>query len=227
MPDPHRLPTVLAGLDADATHRDAETLLRGAGWAPCGAGDWAIALAAPDTDVVARISPFDPIGPYTARLYREAATTGLVPRLLHHRRLHGGGDLQVMERLAPVPETIAAEFLSRLARDDTDLVELARVVGRVHEDALRDLPWCGPLDTNPSNVMRAPDGRLVLIDPYYADGPNLYETAESDPDRFVTTIPEHQRRFLTEIPLAWSGPWETTEREALRAALERADLRRR
>ncbi|MDN5688486.1 MAG: hypothetical protein L0G94_17670, partial [Brachybacterium sp.] len=167
MPDPHRH-AVLAALDADATHRDVETLLRDAGWSPCGAGDWAVALASPGNDIVARISPFDPIGPYTARLYREAATTAQVPRLLHHRRLTGGGDLQVMERLAPVPETIAAEFLAELARYDTDLVELARVLRRVHEDALRDLPWCGPLDTNPSNVMRAPDGRLVLIDPYYA-----------------------------------------------------------
>lgn len=226
MPDPHRH-AVLAGLDTAMTHRDAETLLRGAGWAPCGAGDWAVALASPENDIVARISPFDPIGPYTTRLYREAATTALVPRLLHHRRLAGGGDLQVMERLAPAPETIAAEFLSRSARDDAGLVELARVVRRVHEDALRDLPWCGPLDTNPSNVMRAPDGRLVLIDPYYADGPNLYGTAENDPDRFVTTIPEDERRFLTEIPLARSGPWERTEREALRASLERADLSRR
>ena len=226
MPDPYRR-AVLTGLDADMTHRDVETLLRGAGWTPCGAGDWAVALVSQENDIVARISPFDPIGPYTARLYREAATTALVPRLLHHRRLVGGGDLQVMERLGAVPETIAADFLARLARGDTSLAALARVVRRVHEDALRDLPWCGPLDTNPSNVMGAPDGRLVLIDPYYADGPNLYEMAESDPERFVTTIPEDQRRFLTEIPLAWSGPWETTERETLRARLERADLHRR
>lgn len=226
MPDPHRH-AVLAALDADATHRDVETLLRDAGWSPCGAGDWAVALASPGNDIVARISPFDPIGPYTAQLYAEAAPTGLVPRLLRHERLAGGGDLQLMERLIPVPEPVATDFLDRLAGGAAALAELARVVRRVHEDALRDLPWCGPLDTNPSNVMRAPDGRLVLIDPYYADGPNLYEMAESDPDRFVTTIPEDQRRFLTEIPLAWSGPWETTEREALCARLERADLRRR
>ena len=51
------------GPGLDATHHDVEGLLRREGWAWCGAGDWAFALAAPDGDVVARISPFDPVGP--------------------------------------------------------------------------------------------------------------------------------------------------------------------
>lgn len=210
------------GLGLDATHHDVEGLLRREGWAWCGAGDWAFALAAPDGDVVARISPFDPVGPHTARLYREAAGTGRVPRLFAHRRLAGGGDLQVMERLAPVPVSDAVDFLTRLAVD-ADFAELTAVVARVHADAVRELPWCGPLDTNPSNVMQTTSGRLVLTDPYYADGPDLYATAESDPDRVVALIPENERRFMTEIPLADSGPWKPADRKALRDKLRRAD----
>jgi hypothetical protein len=38
-----------------ADHREAERVLREAGWTPCGAGDWAIALRAPDGQVAARI----------------------------------------------------------------------------------------------------------------------------------------------------------------------------
>lgn len=144
-----------------------------------------------------------------------------------HRRLAGGGDLQVMERLHPVPATEAEDFMTRLAQPEPEpeLVALAEIVSRVHRDALRDLPWCGPLDTNPSNVMRTGTGRLVLTDPYYADGPRLYEAAHREPDRFVTTIPPDQRRHLTEIPLTWSGRWAQEERDALRETLRRADER--
>lgn len=217
---------VLDALDAESTHRDVEHLLCDSGWSSCGAGDWAVAFAAPDADVVARISPFDPVGPYTARLYDEAAMTGRVPRLLAHRRLAGGGDLQVMERLLPVPEPEAMDFLARFAEPEPELAALAEAVARVHADARSDLPWCGPLDTNPSNIMRTLAGQLILTDPYYADGPELYAAAEREPDRFTLVIPEDQRRYLTEIPLAWSGPWSLEDRAALRTSLRRADDRR-
>ncbi|UFU07470.1 hypothetical protein [Ruania halotolerans] len=217
------LPAALDAIDARATHRDVEHLLLGSGWTPCGSGDWAFALIAPEEDMVARISPFDPVGPYTARLYRDAAATNQTPRLYAHRRLAGGGDLQVMERLTAVPIPEAAAFLARLAVPELELKALAEIVARVHRDARRDLPWCGPLDDNPSNVMRTADGRLVLTDPYYADGPNLYATAQRDPDRFVTQIRQDQRRFMTEIPLACSGPWEQRDRDDLREKLRQAD----
>lgn len=74
--------------------------------------------------------------------------------------------------------------------------------------------------------MRTSDGRLVLTDPYYADGPNLYATAERDPAHIVAVIPEDQRRFMTEIPLSQSGTWPREERQALRERLRLADERR-
>jgi hypothetical protein len=99
-------------------------------------------------------------------------------------------------------------------------------VRRVHEQARRDLPWCGSLDHNPANVMRAADRRLVVVDLFYADGPNLYATAATNPDLVVALIPETERRFMTEIPLAASGPWEPGAREAMRAGLVAADARK-
>ncbi|SHN25149.1 hypothetical protein [Cryptosporangium aurantiacum] len=74
--------------------------------------------------------------------------------------------------------------------------------------------------------MRTFDGRLVAADLFYADGPNLYATAANDPDLLVATIPETERRFMTEIPLAASGPWQPGERETLRAKLTAADARK-
>jgi hypothetical protein len=207
-------------------HRDAERALRADGWTPAGAGDWAIALRSPDGTRAARISPFDPTGPYTAALYREAASTRQVPRLYEHRRLTGGGDLQIMEWLLPVAPDEATAFHRAIADRTPAVADLVDAVRRVHDRARRDLPWCGPLDHNPSNVMRAADGRLVVIDLFYADGPDLYAAAATDPDLVVARIPEHERRFMTEIPLAVSGPWSPGEREAMRAGLAAADARR-
>ena len=210
-----------------ADHREAERALLAAGWTPCGAGDWAIALRSPDGRSAARISPFDPTGPYTAALYREAAHTRQVPALFAHRRLPGGGDLQVLEWLRPVPDGEAVAFHRAIAMGAPDVAGLVDVVRRVHGRARRELPWCGPLDHNPANVMRAADGRLVVADLFYADGPNLYATAATDPDLVVALIPEAERRFMTEIPLAASGPWEPEAQEAMRVGLAAADVRRR
>ena len=207
-------------------HRDVEHALLAAGWTPCGAGDWAIALRSPDGTAAARISPFDPTGPYTAALYREAAHTRQVPKLFAHRRLIGGGDLQVMEWLRPVAEDEAVALHRALARRAPEVADLVDVVRRVHEQARWELPWCGPLDHNPANVMRAADGRLVAADLFYADGPNMYATAATDPDLIVAKIPQAERRFMTEIPLAASGPWEPGEQEAIRAGLTAADARK-
>jgi len=209
----------------DVDHREAERNLLAAGWTPCGAGDWAIALRSPDGMTAARISPFDPTGPYNAALYRQAEHTRQVPRLFTHNRLLGGGDLQVMEWLLPAAEAEAVAFHQAIARRAPEVAELVDVVRRVHNRARLELPWCGPLDHNPANVMRTVDGRLVVVDLFYADGPNLYASAATDPDLVVARIPEAERRFMTEIPLATSGPWETAAREMMRTALALADAR--
>jgi hypothetical protein len=215
----------VALLGREPDHRDAEHALLAAGWTPCGAGDWAIALRSPDGTAAARISPFDPTGPYSAALYREAAHTRQVPELFVHRRLTGGGDFQIMEWLHPVPEHEAVAFHQAIITRAPEVADLVDAVRRIHERARRELPWCGPLDDNPSNVMRAADGRLVVADLFYADGPNLYATAATNPDLVVARIPEGERRFMTEIPLAASGPWEPGAQEAMRAGLASADAR--
>ena len=204
-------------------HVVAEHRLRGAGWTRCGAGDWAIALGSPDGAFAARISPFDPTGPLTAELYRRAASTGLVPAVAHHARLKGGGDLLVMERLLAVPHDEAVAFLEDIATDAPTVHDLVTILHEVHAEGVALLPWCGPLDTNPANVMKRHDGTLVLTDPFYADGPVLYSAALHDPERVARLIPPDERRYLTEIPLAGSGPWADGHQDRIRAALASAD----
>lgn len=217
------LESLLDSFGGQVTHAEAETYLRGLGWVPCGAGDWAIALRSPDGSVVARISPFDPVGPFTVALYREAAGTGRVPELFAHLRLDGGGDLQLMEWLSPVTYEEAAGFWRDLNSGSSELADLSRTLHDVHRRAQHELPWCGPLDDNPSNIMRSVDGRLVLADPFYADGPNLYATASTSPEIVAARIPPEERRFITEIPLADSGPWKPEDQERIRKGLDAAD----
>lgn len=133
----------------------------------------------------------------------------------------------VVERLHPAEEPEAHRFLATIDAGGSEKTsDLAAVVHRVHARALSALPWCGPLDKNPANVMRRDDGTLVVIDPYFADGPALYSAAESDPDSVAARIPADQRRFMTEIPLACSGPWSAESREEMRRGLAAADARR-
>lgn len=217
----------LAVLEQRADHRDAEQAFRAAGWTSCGAGDWAIALRSPEGTAVARISPFDPASPYAVELYREAAHTRQVPELFAHRRLVGGGDLQIMEWLQPVPEPEAVAFHRAIASREPEVAELADVVRRIQERARGELPWFrSELDDNPENVMRTADARLVAIDLFGADGPNLYAAVTDNPDLVVARIPEPERRFMTEIPLTSTGPWEPAVRAKMRAGLEAADARR-
>lgn len=56
-------------------------------------------------------------------------------------------------------------------------------------------------------------------------GPSLYTAAATNPDLVVARIPEQERRFMTAIPLAGSGPWAPGVQEAMRAGLAAADAR--
>lgn len=80
-----RMIDVLDILPSDATHRDAERVFTDAGWTPCGAGDWAIALRSADGTMAVRISPFarpahtprsSIVGPRTRARFRGSSSIG-------------------------------------------------------------------------------------------------------------------------------------------------------
>ena len=214
---------VLDTLPGDADHEVTEQVLLEAGWVRCGVGDWAVVLASPSDELAARISPFDPTAPYTRDLFRRAATTGQVPVLHAYVDLDGGAVCTVMERLYPVEPEAGSDFFSALEARDPHVRELVAAIDEVLDAARRELPWCGPLDPNPSNVMRREAGDLVLSDPFFADGPHLYGSILTDPMLVARLIPAERRRHMLELPLAESGPWDPVERERMRDALARAD----
>ncbi len=214
---------VVAELSAEDDHVSAEELLTAHGWTRCGLGDWAVVLGSPSRTLAARIAPFDPVAPYTAQLFREAAPTRQVPALHAYVELDGGAVCTVMELLGPVAEERAAAFFRALEARAPDLAELAEVIDRVLSRARAELPWCGPLDPNPSNVMARPDGSLVLTDPFYADGPGLYGSLTIEAHLVARAIPADARRHMFDLPLAWTGRWDPDERARLEAALAAAD----
>ncbi|GAA2548433.1 hypothetical protein GCM10010435_17400 [Winogradskya consettensis] len=55
------------------------------------------------------------------------------------------------------------------------------------------------------------------------NGPDLYATARTNPGLVVALIAEAERRFMTEIPLTASGPWDPEAQEAMCAGLAAAD----
>ncbi len=40
------------------------------------------------------------------------------------------------------------------------MAELSELVAAVHLEGRRELPWCGLVDINPTNVMQAQGGRV-------------------------------------------------------------------
>jgi hypothetical protein len=71
--------------------------------------------------------------------------------------------------------------------------------------------------------MARANGSLVLTDPFYADGPNLYGSLTTDASRVARAIPPRARRHMFDLPLAWTGPWDPAERARMEAALAAAD----
>ena len=220
--DPELAP--LAAFGPSTTHRIAEHVLREAWWTACGAGDWAIALRSPSGRLAARISPFDPAMPYNAQLYRRAERTGQVPRVQAEVTLHGGANLLILEFLQPVAPARATAFHRSIRARAPGVAELAELVSVVHRQARAELPWCAAvIDANPTNVMARSTGELVLIDPFYADGPTLYGTLLTNASRVARSIPRDDRAHMFELPLASTGRPDPATLQAMREALAAAD----
>ncbi|HEU4349698.1 MAG TPA: hypothetical protein VFR35_18125 [Actinoplanes sp.] len=172
------------------------------GWAPCGLGDWAVALRSPDGRHAARISPFDPAYPAFLELCRRCAGNRYLPHVDFSAPLTGGGSLAVLEFLAPAPEAVAAQVIRQWRHDegDADLRTVRAAALVVDEEFRARQPWWDGIDLNRDNVRRGLDGRLALIDIFCMDGAALYGQILEDPLVVRRLIPPDQRRHLLEIP---------------------------
>ncbi|MFT4224907.1 hypothetical protein [Micropruina sp.] len=222
-----RLLTWVDAHDAPPRHDEVEPWLLAQDWTPCGEGDWARAYRSPAGRLAARVSPFDPACAFTVALYREGAGNRYLPRLDAHRNLDGGGQLMVMELLDAVPADDAQQWHRRLHdpaahRADPGLAAAAALIDGVHRRAEAELPWCGPLDDNPGNVMRDAAGRAKFVDLFYVQGLVLYDKALTAPAEVVAALPAELRRHMFEIP-AIGREASPDELVRMRAAIAAAD----
>jgi hypothetical protein len=184
------------------SHRQVLAELTGAGWVPCGVGDWAVGLRSPQGTMVARVCPFDPAYAAFVDLCRECAGNRWLPRIELAAALEGGGSVVFLEFAAPV-ERAVAEQVARQWTDGTGDPEFAAVRRAAQATDARyraSVPWWAGLDLNPGNIRRTADGRLVLIDIFCLQGESLYAKLLEDAAAVHRRIPREQMRYALEIP---------------------------
>ncbi|THV34607.1 hypothetical protein [Glycomyces buryatensis] len=200
-------------------HRDTAVRLLADGWNVCGMGDWATVWRSPDGTRVARVSAFEPAYGVFVRLCRNLDRHPMLPRIDFDAELFGGGRITVMEFLRPASAAERSAVLARWdeAATDDPVSALRREAERLNAEAAATIPFWGALDRNPSNVMRRPTGDPVLVDLFYADGPEIYRVLLEDPAKISSAFPAERRAFIDEIAVIAR---ESTPEEiaALRAA---------
>jgi hypothetical protein len=223
VPEPSAGHPGLPGLPwASLSHRQVLAELAGAGWVPCGVGDWAVALRSPDGDLVARVCPFDPAYWAFVDLCRECAGNRWLPRIELAAGLEGGGSVVFLEFVAPVGHPVVKRFADQWrARDgDPEFLAVRQAAQRIDAEYRASTPWWGRCDLDDAHIYRAA-GRLVLLDVFCMAGSDLYEAILDDVAAVHRRIPRERMRYALDIPYIARAN-STAEILALRNAWARA-----
>jgi hypothetical protein len=105
---------------AALSHRQVLAELTGAGWVPCGVGDWAVALRSPAGHIAVRVCPFDPAYWAFVDLCRECAGNRWLPKIELAADLEGGGSVVFLEFVAPVGHPVVKQFAEQWRARDGD-----------------------------------------------------------------------------------------------------------
>jgi len=186
---------------ASLSHRQVLAELAGAGWVPCGVGDWAVALRSPEGDLAARVCPFDPAYWAFVDLCRECAGNRWLPRIELAAGLEGGGSVVFLEFVVPVSHPVEKDFAEQWqARGaDREFQEVSRVAQRIHAQYQESTPWWGRCDLDDEHIYRAA-GRPVLLDVYCMAGSELYQAILDDVAAVHRRIPRERMRYALDIP---------------------------
>lgn len=196
-------PSGIPGLPwASLSHREVLAGLAGAGWVPCGVGDWAVGLRSPDGTLAARVCPFDPAYWAFVDLCRERAGNPWLPRVELAAELEGGGSAVFLEFVASVDKAVAGQIRDqwRTGTGSAELEEVRRAARMIDEKYRKSVPWWDGFDLNEAHVRRAADGRLVLIDIFCMDGAALYGQILDDVTVVHRRIPRERMRYALDIP---------------------------
>ena len=183
------------------SHRQVLAELTGAGWVPCGVGDWAVALRSPEVHVAVRVCPFDPAYWAFVDLCRECAGNPWLPRIDLAAGLEGGGSVVFLEFVVPVGHPVVKAFAEQWqARDrDPEFQEVSRAAQRIHAQYQKSTPWWGRCDLDDAHIYSAA-GRPVLLDVYCMAGSDLYQAILDDVTAVHRQIPRERMRYALDIP---------------------------
>ena len=186
---------------ASLSHRQVLAYLTGAGWVPCGVGDWAVALRSPAGHVAARVCPFDPAYWAFVDLCRECAGNRWLPRIDLAADLEGGGSVVFMEFVVPVGHPVVKDFAEQWqARDgNPEFQEVSRAAQRIHAEYRKSMPWWGRCDLDDEHIFSAA-GRPVLLDVFCMAGSDLYQAILDDVAAVYRRIPRERMRYALDIP---------------------------
>jgi len=186
---------------ASLSHRQVLAELAGAGWVPCGVGDWAVALRSPEGDLAARVCPFDPAYWAFVDLCRECAGNRWLPRIDLAAGLEGGGSVVFLEYVAPVGHPVVKGFAEqwRARAGDAEFQEVRRAAERIDARYRESTPWWGRCDLDDAHIYRAA-GRPVLLDIYCMAGSDLYQAILDDVAAVHRRIPRDRMRYALDIP---------------------------
>ena len=224
-----RVPELSAGVPgipglpwASLSHRQVQAELAGAGWVPCGVGDWAVALRSPEGTIVARVCPFDPAYWAFVDLCRECAGNPWLPRIDLAAGLEGGGSVVFLEYVAPVGHPVVKDFAEqwRTRADNAEFQAVRRAAERIDAEYRTSTPWWGRCDLDDEHIFRAA-GRPVLLDVFCMAGSDLYQAILDDVAAVHRRIPRERMRYALDIPYI-ARENSTAEILALRKAWARA-----
>jgi len=208
---------------AALSHRQVLAELTGAGWVPCGVGDWAAALRSPAGHIAVRVCPFDPAYWAFVDLCRECAGNRWLPKIELAADLEGGGSVVFLEFVAPVDHPVVKQFADqwRTRADDPEFQEVRRAAQMIDAEYRKSTPWWGRCDLDDAHIFRAADGRPVLIDVFCMAGTELYRAILEDVAEVHRRIPRERMRYALDIPYI-ARENSTAEILALRKAWARA-----
>jgi hypothetical protein len=202
VPEPSaRLADILDLPWAALSHRQVLAALTGAGWVPCGVGDWAVALRSPAGHVAVRVCPFDPAYWAFVDLCRECAGNRWLPKIELAADLEGGGSVVFLEFVVPVDHPVDKQFAEQwpTRADDPEFAEVSRAARRIHAEYQKSTPWWGRCDLDDAHICSA-TGRPVLLDVFCMAGSDLYQAILDDVAAVHRQIPRERMRYALDIP---------------------------
>jgi hypothetical protein len=224
----------IPALPDDATAEAVRGTLSDAGWREVGVGDWSWALADPDDNLVARITPFDP----AYRMFAEDCLYGpanrWLPKMHEIVPLRRDGYVVLMERLWPADDAAASALCATLGiandsgyepavggvlSNEGDIAALRSRIRRLLADGASRYRLWGGSDIRPGNVMTNRAGQLKLIDPIYLAGKRIVEALLAGQVQMLNDLSRVELEDFLTIPALLRGT--DSERDELRGRIVR------